>query len=349
MATARVPVYGVPISPELQKLTEEVRKAQQDEQSRIAQYAAATNEQERNKLKESLSKVLDRQFDLQQQMRKLELDPIEARVKRLRELIDKRNQARKTIVEKRLDQLLRDAEGMGWTPPGEPAAAVAPPIPMGASTYPVPGMYGASGTGTRPRVVYEASKDSGTYTARIANVPSPAKSAVPVVEGFVLTDPASGQIEIPLGTDMGISKGHSLDVYRVDPRGGISILGRVEVVETKPDRAVCKIVLELQKGAIKKGDRVTTRQVLPPSDATKQTEVKIFNLLNADASSYAEIVSVLPAVNEKRVQISVDKRTNSLVASGPKEDLLVIEALLLRLDTQKTPKTKVEDSKATKR
>jgi type II secretory pathway component GspD/PulD (secretin) len=54
-------------------------------------------------------------------------------------------------------------------------------------------------------------------------------------------------------------------------------------------------------------------------------------------------------VNEKRVQISVDKRTNSLVASGPKEDLLVIEALLLRLDTQKTPKTKVEDSKATKR
>jgi hypothetical protein len=62
------------------------------------------------------------------------------------------------------------------------------------------------------------------------------------------------------------------------------------------------------------------------------------------------MLGVCGTVSEKRVQITVDKRTNNLIANGPEKDLLVIEALLLKLDTQKTPKSKPseEDPKTSK-
>lgn len=355
MATVRVPVYGVPISPELQRLNAELRRAQQEEQVSLAAYAAAANDHERTKIKAGISKILERQFDLQQQMRKLELDPIEARVKRLRELIDKRNQARKTIVEKRLDQLLRDAEGLGWTPPNEPAATVVVPARTAtvASTSSRPGWQWSPRGDANP---LRASAGSGRYTTSAANVPSPAKVAVPVVEGLVVTEPASGQIEISLGADMGIGKGHSLEVYRTGP-GGTAYVGRVVVSETKPDRAVCRIVPEFQKNPILKGDRVTTKPLLyrpldvakptQAGDAANGTQLKIFSLVHADASALAELLSVLPAVSEKRVQITADKRTNSLVANGPERDLSVIEALLLRLDAAETIKAKKTEDRKT--
>jgi hypothetical protein len=81
-----------------------------------AEYGRTTDEKERSKVKESLAKALEKEFDLHQKARSQEIEQIEARVKRLRNLMDKRNQARKTIVNARLDQLIRDSEGLGWTP-----------------------------------------------------------------------------------------------------------------------------------------------------------------------------------------------------------------------------------------
>ncbi|HEV3024616.1 MAG TPA: hypothetical protein VGX76_19205, partial [Pirellulales bacterium] len=42
---------------------------------------------------------------------------IEARVKKLREVINKRNEAKRSIIDKRLDQLIREADGLGWNAP----------------------------------------------------------------------------------------------------------------------------------------------------------------------------------------------------------------------------------------
>jgi len=72
-----------------------------------------------------------------------------------------------------------------------------------------------------------------------------------------------------------------------------------------------------------------------------QTEIKVFQLVYADAASAAKIVSdLLPAIQQKTVRIAFDKRTNTVWANGPKQDLAIVEALLLRLDSGKGEKVK---------
>jgi len=101
----------------------QARQAQSEQQRILGRYARSTGESERSGLKAALVMVLDQQFDLQQQERWAEIAAIEARVRRLREMLEKRNRARQTIVEERLAQLLREAEGLGWIAPGEPGPA----------------------------------------------------------------------------------------------------------------------------------------------------------------------------------------------------------------------------------
>jgi septal ring factor EnvC (AmiA/AmiB activator) len=77
-------------------------------------------------------------------------------------------------------------------------------------------------------------------------------------DGRVMAVSGAGLIEISLGYDSGLKKGHQLHVYRTGA-GGPTYLGKVEVVEAVPDRAVCKIIPEYQKGAIQKGDRIASK------------------------------------------------------------------------------------------
>jgi hypothetical protein len=84
----------------------------------VAQYAATEDDEQRGGIKTLLAELLAQQFSVQQQLRERELARVEARVKKLRELTQKRREAQQTIVEQRLDQLLREADGLGWTPPG---------------------------------------------------------------------------------------------------------------------------------------------------------------------------------------------------------------------------------------
>jgi type II secretory pathway component GspD/PulD (secretin) len=166
----------------------------------------------------------------------------------------------------------------------------------------------------------------------------------------VLAGPG-GDIEISLGANKGtIHKGQRLSVYRTGPDGTTRV-GDVEVVEVKPDRSICKPLPEFQKGAIQKGDRVATTQLTFSAYATKPTQVKVLHAVNGDALSYAEILSVLPAVSEKKVLVVVDARTNNLVISGPKEDLAVLEALVVRLDAKAptAPKPKSDEGKLPER
>ena len=79
-------------------------------------------------------------------------------------------------------------------------------------------------------------------------------AVLPKVDGVVLATPGSGLIEVSIGADDGLRKGHQLQVFRAR-----TYLGRVEVLRAAPDKAVCKILPEYRKGAIRRGDRVASK------------------------------------------------------------------------------------------
>lgn len=86
---------------------------------------------------------------------------------------------------------------------------------------------------------------------------------VPRVGGYVsLVRRRAGDetIEITIGSDDGLKKGHTVEVFRTsDTSGQSKYLGRAVVLSTNGDRAYARIVPELKKARIQEGDRVATR------------------------------------------------------------------------------------------
>jgi hypothetical protein len=74
----------------------------------------ATPETDKGKIKSQLKEVLEKQFDLRQKRHLDEIKSLEAKVKKLKDLVEKRQENRGEIVAKRIDQILSDAEGLGW-------------------------------------------------------------------------------------------------------------------------------------------------------------------------------------------------------------------------------------------
>ncbi len=83
---------------------------------------------------------------------------------------------------------------------------------------------------------------------------TPVSHIPPRLDGLVTEATNADLIELSLGSDDGLRKGHQLEVTR-----GNQYLGRVEVVSTKPDVAVARILKPYQKGPIKRGDSVRTK------------------------------------------------------------------------------------------
>jgi hypothetical protein len=80
----------------------------------VGQYHSAGNQGERDKLRAQASELLDQQFSLRLKRQKLELENLEARVRKLREAVNKREAAKQTIIDRRLADLLHDDDGLGW-------------------------------------------------------------------------------------------------------------------------------------------------------------------------------------------------------------------------------------------
>jgi hypothetical protein len=80
----------------------------------------------------------------------------------------------------------------------------------------------------------------------------------PQVDGVVEAVQGGGLVEIDLGTDDGLMKGHRLEVVRVGPTGS-KYVGRIEVVHVAADRAVCRIDPKYQKSDIQVDDRVYSK------------------------------------------------------------------------------------------
>ena len=52
---------------------------------------------------------------------------------------------------------------------------------------------------------------------------------------MIMATPGAGLVEISIGSDQGLLKGHKLEVYRIGG-GQSTYVGRIEVVKTAPDR-----------------------------------------------------------------------------------------------------------------
>ena len=76
----------------------------------------------------------------------------------------------------------------------------------------------------------------------------------PMVRGEVLAVDKEDHAEISLGTDDGLRIGNMLELYRGD-----KYLGRMQVLEAEPHRAVGKILQELKQDVVRRGDQVATR------------------------------------------------------------------------------------------
>lgn len=99
---------------ELHRLQVQDKKHESQTRALLFQYRETNDSVDRRKLKEKLKSVLGGQFDTRQSMQELELIRVEQRIQKLREQLELRKQERANIVRTRLEQLIREAEGLGW-------------------------------------------------------------------------------------------------------------------------------------------------------------------------------------------------------------------------------------------
>ncbi len=71
---------------------------------------------------------------------------------------------------------------------------------------------------------------------------------------------AGDLVQINLGTDHGLEKNHTLEVYRLQPEA--KYLGMIRIVEVSATSAIARSVAPPGKAALKVGDRVTSKLTL---------------------------------------------------------------------------------------
>jgi hypothetical protein len=78
------------------------------------QLAAARSDSDRDKIKGQLTEMLEKQFDQRQKRHEEEIKQLEAQIKKLKDLVDKRQENRREIIVRRLDQIVKESQGLGW-------------------------------------------------------------------------------------------------------------------------------------------------------------------------------------------------------------------------------------------
>ena len=98
---------------------------------------------------------------------------------------------------------------------------------------------------------YGLSPVSKDVAARIVANPPPVEGVVTQVDGRY--------IRISVGSDSGLRRRHQLQVFRLNPTP--RYLGKIELTEVDPDRAVGRIMAQFKTGTIQEGDLVASRFV----------------------------------------------------------------------------------------
>jgi hypothetical protein len=102
-------VYGLPVT-RSEPAASDLAKA----------YVHADKKDKKQEIRKKLDEVLSKQFDQHMEHQKKELDDLEKQIEQLKATLKKRQEAKGTIVERRADQLINEAEGLGWTTPSAP-------------------------------------------------------------------------------------------------------------------------------------------------------------------------------------------------------------------------------------
>jgi hypothetical protein len=91
----------------------------QEQSSQLAkQYITTEKSDEKQNIRKKLADVLNQQFDMHMQRQEKELAALEKEIADLRSLMKKRQDAKAAIVDRRIDQVIQDAEGLGWNASG---------------------------------------------------------------------------------------------------------------------------------------------------------------------------------------------------------------------------------------
>ena len=96
---------------EMFKLQQKDMELEQESHQLAMQYQSPrTSKDDREKLKQEVVEVVNKQFEVRQQRRALELKHLEEGLKRLREIVERRAKAKKELVEKRISELIGPEE-----------------------------------------------------------------------------------------------------------------------------------------------------------------------------------------------------------------------------------------------
>ncbi len=90
------------------------------------------------------------------------------------------------------------------------------------------------------------------------NINAPVDNIPPKLDGIVLASSSSGLIEISLGSDDGVQRGHEAFISR-NQGGESKFVAKIEIVKTTPDKSVGKVIPSYRKGPVVRGDRVVTK------------------------------------------------------------------------------------------
>jgi len=148
-------------------------------------------------------------------------------------------------------------------------------------------------------------------------------------------------------------KSAALELLTVDPKGErILKSGILNDVRVTPDVRLNTLVVSAPAGSM---DLLAAliRQLDSPGAVA---QIKVFRIVNADANALIQMLRGLLPAQGRGAQLSAaegessivpmrfssDSRTNSIIAVGSPGDLKIVEALLLRLDTQDVQHRKTE-------
>jgi hypothetical protein len=74
----------------------------------------AKGDTQRNEVRAKLSENLGKQFDFRQKRHRLEIEALERQVAKLKELVRKRQDSREEIISRRVEEIQREVDGLGW-------------------------------------------------------------------------------------------------------------------------------------------------------------------------------------------------------------------------------------------
>jgi hypothetical protein len=124
------------------------------------------------------------------------------------------------------------------------------------------GKYGAEVAklkAAQSEIITENAKFKAVLAAHNIDPNAPLASTPPKVDGYV-KEAQNEYVVISLGSDDGLTRGHTLEVFRPGPTANASkYLGRIEITETHADVSVGKVIPQFRRGNIEKDDRVATK------------------------------------------------------------------------------------------